>query len=263
MYVLNPEILPTLTYYCTITRAGGWGHDFVEKPQHLLILLNQGKLSITYGGKTYKMVNDSVLFIPKNTPYSASSEGTIEHQVVYFDAEICEEQMESINLTTRVSFPQYMISDVACRMQMQRAVKVSVDDAISSVERRVALLYALLSMSRAHENAGEGRLVKGMKQYLQEHFREKVTLEDLSREFGYTKQYLMRLFRRESGKSPIAYLNEIKLLRSTAELANEEKSIAEVAESCGFDDYNYYSRAFRRLYGMSPSKYRKSMIFMK
>ena len=65
-------------------------------------------------------------------------------------------------------------------------------------------------------------------------------MEDLSREFGYTKQYLMRLFRRESGKSPIAYLNEIKLLRSTAELANEEKSIAEVAESCGFADYKVY-----------------------
>ena len=264
MYKVKAAVLPQISFYGTIVHTGSWGHENVTKQKHLLVLANSGTFHISVLGKTYEMEPDTVLFIPKNTPYSLHSVGTIQHVVLHFDIEIEDAQLnDGHRETSERAFwiPSSIKADVFLRSKIERAAVPASDNTFLEIERSLALMRALLAMASLNESHQESILVKKMKQYLQQHMTERITLEELSRTFGYTKQYLIRIFKRETGRSPIQYLNEQRLFRSTAELLNAEKSIAEVARSCGFDDYNYFSRAFRRQFGFSPREYRKKTEF--
>ena len=263
MYRVNATALPKIFFHATILHTGSWGHAEVTKPHHLLVLSNDGTFEISLLGKTFEMTRDQALFIPRNTPYSLKSHGTIEHVVIHFDADIeeqCETRTDRDSSELSFNIPLFIKADTALRLKIERAAMLGEDDAVAAVERSIALLRALLSMTALNISTTESHLVHKIKRYLEENMYEHITLADLSATFGYTKQYLIRIFKSATGKSPILYLNEQRLLKSTAVLLNEEKSIAEVAESCGFDDYNYFSRAFRRRYGVSPREYRKKRL---
>ena len=264
MYKVNAAFLPNISFYGTISHTNSWGHDDVVKSSHLLVLANEGSFHISFLGRCYEMEKDTVLFIPKNTPYSLKSKGTINHAVIHFDAEITayDPSIKGKDATSDFFFiPTYIKADITVRSGIERVAELGTDNPLCELKRKVNLLRALMSISALSQSVKESQFVKKIKQYLVDHMAEKVSLEKISVEFGYTKQYLIRVFKKEMGKSPIHYLNEQRLLKSTAELLNEGKSIAEIARECGFDDYNYFSRAFRRRYGMSPREYRKMRIY--
>lgn len=68
---------------------------------------------------------------------------------------------------------------------------------------------------------------------------------------------LDRLFRREHGVSPMAHLRELRLQRARALLMAREAAVSEVAHMCGIGDPAYFSRAFRRRFGVAPSGTRR------
>lgn len=77
--------------------------------------------------------------------------------------------------------------------------------------------------------------------------------------FGYTRQYLIRVFRRQFGTTPMAFLSGIRLSQSIPLLLDSSLSIDEIARRCGFEDSNYFSRQFKKKYQLSPSLYRRRM----
>lgn len=255
MHFLNPEKLPEISFSGKLLRTGGWGHGNVTKPKHLLVMANTGSFDIYVNGKKFVMEKDSVLFIPKNTPYALESHSSFEHVVIHFDADIREEK----DSPRALPFSEYNVADTSVRVRLERAAKVELsDDEIVGYERRCTLLRTLLALCRLTERKSESRLVREINTYFSDHLYDRLSLDEIAAHFGYSKQYIIRVFKRETGKTPMAALNELKLTASAAELMNEEKSVAEVAAFCGFDDYNYFSRVFRRQFGISPSGYRKT-----
>ena len=67
MLIVNADSLPRLTMYGTMLRSGGWGHEAVTKPHHLLVLANTGSFQIHINGRCYPMLRDSALLIPRGT----------------------------------------------------------------------------------------------------------------------------------------------------------------------------------------------------
>jgi len=83
------------------------------------------------------------------------------------------------------------------------------------------------------------------------------TLDDLSKAVGLNRSYLVRLFGKHYGTSPISFLHRLRGERAGALLAGSKLPIAEVGAAVGWDDPNYFSRRFRRQFGCSPSDFRK------
>ena len=72
-----------------------------------------------------------------------------------------------------------------------------------------------------------------------------------------SKNSLLRALKRSYGTSPMSYLNQFRLKRAKRLLDDQNLTITEVSFNTGFSDSNYFSRQFRRAYGVSPSEYRK------
>ena len=91
--------------------------------------------------------------------------------------------------------------------------------------------------------------------YIRNHYREKVTLDDVADACSISSYYLSRLFRDEMGVSFIDYLHNIRMEEARRLLRENEQTIYETALNCGFSDPNYFSKTFKKYMGMTPSSY--------
>lgn len=94
--------------------------------------------------------------------------------------------------------------------------------------------------------------------FIAENYGRDVTLQDLAGPTGLSVSYYRRTFRNLLGCSPIDCLLDHRLFRAAGMLSRTEKSIAHVAQECGFNDPNYFSRLFTRRKGMTPRAWRRS-----
>ncbi len=93
--------------------------------------------------------------------------------------------------------------------------------------------------------------------FLEHHYAEVITLDQLTEIAGMSKSSLLRAFRRALGVTPIDYLLRTRIDRAKELLRASEQSITDIAFDCGFRDSNYFSRQFRKATGASPSAYRR------
>ena len=92
--------------------------------------------------------------------------------------------------------------------------------------------------------------------FLQQNYSRSVSVEETARQAGVSRSCLYRAFQEEFGCSPSAYLTHYRIQRACQLLRHSRLPIGTVAASVGFDDPFYFSRAFHREVGLSPTAYR-------
>ena len=109
----------------------------------------------------------------------------------------------------------------------------------------------------APAGAGSNRECGIVRRYIDNHFKENLTLDQLAGVVHINKYYLSHTFRREFNTSPISYLISRRIQESRFLLAETDHSLSQIAQILGFSSSSYFSQSFRRLEGMSPMEYRK------
>lgn len=99
--------------------------------------------------------------------------------------------------------------------------------------------------------------LKNMITYIEEHFMEHITLEDISLAGACCKSKCSRLFKKCLRDTPISYLTKFRLRKSLAALLETDSCITDIAYEYGFCGVSYYCETFRKYYGISPLKYKK------
>ena len=91
--------------------------------------------------------------------------------------------------------------------------------------------------------------------YIAEHYRDALTVEDLAAQLGLCRSQLYRIFKQHTGLSPQRYLMEFRIRQACNLLANEHLPVKVAALSVGFNDPLYFSTVFRQFIGTSPKDY--------
>ncbi len=94
--------------------------------------------------------------------------------------------------------------------------------------------------------------------YIQEHYSDPLTLENMARSAGYSVSYYCHSFRNLTGSTPFEYLNRIRIVKSCELLSSTNKKITEIASLVGFNNISYFNRTFYKTMGVTPSAYRKA-----
>lgn len=97
-----------------------------------------------------------------------------------------------------------------------------------------------------------------VRRYIDNHFKENLTLDQLADVAHMNKYYLVHAFRREYNVSPISYLIARRTQESRFLLSNTDHTLSQIAQILGFSSPSYFSQSFRRMEGISPLEYRKS-----
>lgn len=102
------------------------------------------------------------------------------------------------------------------------------------------------------------RQCAAIRRYIDLHFKENLTLEQLAEEGNMNKFYLSHAFKREYGISPINYMISKRIDESKYLLAETDLSMSQIAQMLGFSSLSYFSQVFRRTQEISPKEYRQS-----
>jgi AraC-like DNA-binding protein/quercetin dioxygenase-like cupin family protein len=126
------------------------------------------------------------------------------------------------------------------------------------------LVYQLVTKYRRTDvDSGLIRNTKGLDKvsrimaYLQDNYNKDISLETLSKTFGYSPTYLSRMFRKYAQTSYKACLDGIRLEHAKEDLENTGLTIGEIAMNHGFANSKAFARTFQARYGVLPSVYRK------
>ena len=109
----------------------------------------------------------------------------------------------------------------------------------------------------AGKNGSYDQIIVDAFSYMQEHYQESLSLTDISSVLGISSSYFSHLFKKQTGKNYVEYLNEIRLKAVMEDLKNSDFKIAVIAEKNGFHNFEYFSRFFKKATGLSPVKWRQ------
>lgn len=96
-------------------------------------------------------------------------------------------------------------------------------------------------------------------QYIDAHYAERITLEDLARKVYLSPPYLSLIFKQEIGTSFNNYLNQVRVSKSKVLLKCDGIRITDISIAVGFEDQSYFTKVFKRITGVTPNKYRDKL----
>lgn len=99
------------------------------------------------------------------------------------------------------------------------------------------------------------KIISQVEAYISDNYYDHITVDDMAKAISVNRSYLFRLFREYLGISPNRYLNRVRLKKAAYMIMNTSCSLKEIAAKTGFSDQFYFSRAFRRMYGINPREY--------
>ena len=91
--------------------------------------------------------------------------------------------------------------------------------------------------------------------YIERHYMESTDIETLANRCFMSKSHFFRLFKTETGMTPLEYRNNIRIERAKILLSDGECGIGDIAMILGFENVYYFSRIFKQIEGIPPSKY--------
>lgn len=143
-------------------------------------------------------------------------------------------------------------SDISQAESME-GLSLSIEQAM---QEAINLLYQVKSNIYRKE-------VLRITEILQENVENKITLDRLAQEVNMNVNYLCRVFKQDTGRSIVQYMNELKINKAIELLKLPDTRIKEVASQVGIDDPFYFNRVFKKVVGLSPSDFRKKLLATK
>ena len=116
------------------------------------------------------------------------------------------------------------------------------------------LYYRLSESAESNENPH----YKNIKQYIYAHLAEKITLSDIAESCHLVERYICTLFKKHSGRTLTEYITKERVKLAKRLIVTSDLSLFEIASACGFSDYNYFSRSFKKIVGMTATAYKKT-----
>lgn len=108
------------------------------------------------------------------------------------------------------------------------------------------------------ESYNKSYAVKQIIDYLNKNYNKKISLEQIAHNMYLSPVYISKIFKEETGESPINYLIKIRLERARDILIkSDNSSIKSIANRVGYEDVYHFSKLFKKYYGVSPLNYRK------
>ena len=101
--------------------------------------------------------------------------------------------------------------------------------------------------------------VEQIHRYIEQSYHENITLTALAEQYHMDASYLSRIFSQKYGETIIAFLTRIRMEKAAELMKDQDKKLETISFLVGYDDYNYFSRVFRKKMGCSPREYRNNL----
>lgn len=226
----------------------------------LIVYVLSGSGRLDYDGRTYSLSEGQAFFINCEVPHSYCSDKDNPWEIlwVHFNGATSAQYFDYFYGKAEAVFtPENTFSmENTLRNIIEINDAAGADCCIRSSLLIVTLLTDILETT-AISNEPVQEVAKTVKQYLNGHFTEKLTLEQLSSQFFLSKFHLEREFKKYCGITIFEYIMAKRITLAKRLLRFTDKNIDEISALCGFSDQSYFNRQFKKAEGMTGTAFRK------
>ena len=249
-------------------------HDFWE-----LCFVEKGDVSLTVDEKKYTLNENSLILISPNKKHSYHSHNGNKNKafVICFQCfshalrPLSEMKFDSDG-NDRANIEKIMAEskDTFC-MNKEDLLEVVASPVVGGQQMIILLLECLLiNLIRtvsSKENSdivflsGEDfyrNLVDTVIVFLRENINKKISLDEICAKFSYSKSFLCKTFKSQTGDTLISYFNKIKVEEAKKLLESTNRTVTDISYSLGFQEIKYFDYIFKKYTGTSPAVFRKT-----
>ena len=243
----------------TLPAPCNW-HENIE-----ILLVTEGEGAMQYGKENFPLRAHDITVINSGVLHRPYTEQDISYYFIIIDESFCKEN--GID-TAHMHFCEHLRDEQTERLFLDaaEAIKRYGDERtpLCAARARLAVLALLIVLCDKHsvpqprECAAPSLAEIYVKQaisFVNEAYTERITLDAIAELCGITKFHLAREFKRITGQTVLSYTNTLRCKKAEL-LISEGKSITEAALESGFESLSYFSRTYKSLMGISPSKIR-------
>lgn len=128
---------------------------------------------------------------------------------------------------------------------------------LSQVWQRIYVQARPIIEMKSNVDSVVSERIKCMLTYIRAHFEEEITPKGIAEAASICERECFRCFRQVLGTTPAAVLTDFRASKAAEMLVNTDKSVTEIALSCGFNTAGYFGKVFRKKMGLTPGEYRK------
>lgn len=235
-------------------------------PYYHMIYMVSGKLRFEIENKTYILTSGNTLLIPRSSSHAFYNDekDTAEHLEIKFslfksafDKQISGKDIQiSDNKLAGMLFEQ-IIKEYSTRVSQA-------DDAAASY---LLALLNVLNENERYKNKKEFNFFAGSSyselsqkviRYLEAHYHEEVSLDDLAKELDRNKSHLCVAFKKDTFLTIFDCLNMIRVRRAAELIVYSEDNLTQVANKCGFTSVSHFNRVFLKHVGITPGQCRRA-----
>lgn len=260
-----------LAYYTT---PGGYHPLHWHEEIELLYPLN-GESTIQIEGQKYQISNKHLTVIDSRQVHSTYTySDTSMFICIHISRKHMEKYLPDLDMyqihcipdkITDEQFPEYLS---VCK-QMEQLTRLYIEDVSAYLmEAEGIILQILAHLIRffsvrvvSNDNSADKLTLERIRNvitYVEDHFREPVSLHDIAGHLGLGKEYFCRFFKKNMGISFLQYVNEVRVSRIYQDLIRTDAPVSELAEQNGFSNQKLFNRTFKEIYGCTPSSVRKN-----
>lgn len=223
----------------------------------LFLFLQQGSLTLQYRDTQFLVAEKQAFLLDCKEDYCYSCTNDIVFQSLYFDGSNTQQLVDQVHQLQGIVFPLTVAAssgEVLSRFIQQCIQKELLSAPVLSLYIYQILIFLLFPTPSGGDFS---QPVHTAIDFIHENFNQKITLDLLATVTGISKYHFARLFKNETGYSPMEYSISTKLDHAKILLKTTAHSIAAIAAACGYENTGSFINLFTDKVGISPSTFRK------
>lgn len=247
-------------------------HDELE-----IIYVKSGFLTVNISGENYiGKPGDAFVVSPGNLHFMGSQTGTVDYFTFLFplkyiafrsDDMLDDKLIEPLNSGHLMISPEIKDTVKEQCEQLARVYAAEIDKSeskiTSQIRKKIILLQFIHELWKKgfiveNDTTGRNTVEKEMVSYIQQNYTGKILLREFGEQFHLSEKYISRYFKEHFHITLSQYVTYLRLEHAKQMLQETDISVTEVAMQSGYQNISYFIRSFKKTYGVSPLKYRKS-----
>ena len=249
-----------------------WRYESHDHSAVEILLTLEGMVNYTVGDMFYQVRKGEVLIIPPDMPHALSMDEGSSRVLFLFEADAITTMRDIKSILTYFNKPFHLRDGLQAHVQI-RDLLLQIRDTYEKRElmwntacySNILKIYATLGQHyltgirpRAEEGVRnmDSEVITAVMTYINNHYRDELSLEDVAQFAGFSRYYFSRSFKRQTGYSFKDYLCQKRLQVAMDLLIRTNRSMRDVAIDSGFGSVATFNRVFREKKGCTPTQYR-------
>ena len=220
-----------------------------------ILLVTGGEYTVLYRDETYTLVSGNLVIYEPHEEQRYENKPGSSSMWCHFTGTAAAEIMAEFELAGGVYFLDCdtELCEIFSRMIQRHFLPEQKKIALPTLIELVHRISALVNNPLQKQNSD---IILPALTYINVNYNKKITLDELAGVSGYSKSRFSHVFAECTGTTPVKYQNDVRLKMSREMLVSTAQSIGEIALNCGFEDQLYFSRLFKKNFGITPTEYR-------